>query len=81
MDVGNQVDRRLLHFLQGRQVSLRAGQLRLRRGQVGAQAEKIEVQAEGALLATDEATLGQVVDQRVGAVGKSEVQKLLDAHV
>jgi len=24
---------------------------------------------------------GQVVDQRVGAVGKSEVQKLLDAHV
>ncbi len=24
---------------------------------------------------------GQVVDQRVGAVGKSEVQKMLDAHV
>jgi thioredoxin 1 len=24
---------------------------------------------------------GQVVDQRVGAVGKSDVQKILDAHV
>ncbi|MCS6951622.1 MAG: thioredoxin [Bryobacterales bacterium] len=24
---------------------------------------------------------GQVVDQRVGAVGKSEVQKMLDAHL
>jgi thioredoxin 1 len=24
---------------------------------------------------------GQVVDQRVGAVGKSELQKMLDAHV
>jgi thioredoxin 1 len=24
---------------------------------------------------------GQVVDQRVGAVGKSEVQKMIDAHV
>jgi thioredoxin 1 len=24
---------------------------------------------------------GQVVEQRVGAIGKSEVQKMLDAHV
>ena len=24
---------------------------------------------------------GQIVDQRVGAVGKSEVQKMLDAHL
>jgi len=24
---------------------------------------------------------GQVVEQRVGAIGKSEVQKMLDSHV